>query len=57
MGIISIAHKGFSKTKIMLKAKLSYTQSNECITASLQHLLLEGVIKAIKVTYKSTPNG
>ncbi|MGD6807725.1 MAG: winged helix-turn-helix domain-containing protein [Candidatus Bathyarchaeia archaeon] len=57
MDILSIAAKGATKTKIMLKANLSFSQLNEYISFLLKHGLLEDKLCSRKVMYKPTVRG
>jgi predicted transcriptional regulator len=57
MEIIAIAKKETSKTRIMFKANLSYTQLNGYIDFLLHHNLLEKVVGSSKISYKATYKG
>jgi predicted transcriptional regulator len=57
MDILSIAVKGAPKTRIMLKANLSFSQLNEYISFLLNHRLLEGVTSCGKAIYRPTLKG
>jgi predicted transcriptional regulator len=57
MEIIDIAKKETSKTRIMFKANLSYTQLNGYIDFLLHHNLLEKIVGKNKIAYKATYKG
>jgi predicted transcriptional regulator len=57
MEIIDIAKKETSKTRIMFKANLSYTQLNGYIDFLLHHNLLERIAGKNKIAYKATYKG
>jgi predicted transcriptional regulator len=57
MDIIGIARKPTSKTHIMFKANLSFSQLNEYIGFLLQHNLLEKVVCDGKIFFKATKKG
>jgi predicted transcriptional regulator len=57
LDILSIAYKGASKTKIMHRGNLSFTQTNEYVEFLLEHKLLEEVPTGAKVVYKPTAKG
>ena len=57
MDILSIATKGAPKTRIMIKANLSYSQLNEYISFLINHGLLEETLINGKVVYKPTVKG
>ncbi len=55
--IIGIAKNGTSKTHIMFKANLSFSQLNQYISLLLQSGLLEVVCHGDKQTYRATSKG
>jgi predicted transcriptional regulator len=55
--IIGIARKGTSKTHIMFRANLSFSQLNQYLTLLLQANLLEKFRNGGKETYKATEKG
>lgn len=55
--IIEIANKGSSKTHIMFKANLSFSQLSEYIGFLLNYNLLSKVEDTGKTVYKSTERG
>jgi predicted transcriptional regulator len=57
MDILNISKKQTSKTRIMSKANLSYSQLNEYIDFLVNHGLLEVLISGGKVCYKVTKKG
>jgi predicted transcriptional regulator len=57
MEIIDIAKKETSKTRIMFKANLSYTQLNGYVDFLLHHNLLEKIVGKQKIRYKATCKG
>ena len=57
LDILSIAYKGASKTKIMHRGNLSFTQTNEYVEFLLEHKLLEEVSTGAKVVFKPTSKG
>jgi predicted transcriptional regulator len=57
MEIIDIAKKETSKTHIMFRANLSYSQLNEYVDYLLHHNLMEKVYSNRKIRYKATCKG
>jgi len=57
MDILSIAAKGAPKTRIMLKANLSFSQLSEYISFLLDHGLLEEASVGGKAVYRATFKG
>jgi predicted transcriptional regulator len=57
MEIVSIAQKGTTKTHIMFRANLSFSQLNEYIGFLLKHNLLEKTISNGKTQYRATVKG
>jgi len=57
MDILNISKKQTSKTRIMFKANLSYSQLNEYIDFLVNHDLLETLSSEGKVWYKVTQKG
>jgi predicted transcriptional regulator len=57
MDILNISKKQTSKTRIMSKANLSYSQLNEYIDFLVNHSLLETLSSGGKVYYKVTKKG
>jgi predicted transcriptional regulator len=57
MEIIAIAKKETSKTRIMFKANLSYTQLNGYLDFLLHHNLLEKIVGKRRISYKATYKG
>jgi predicted transcriptional regulator len=55
--IINLAKKGISKTHIMFKANLSFTQLNQYIDSLSNADLIEKIVINGKVVYKATPKG
>jgi predicted transcriptional regulator len=55
--IIVITMKGASKTQIMYKANLSFSQLKRYLALLLQRSLLEKSVRNGRVIYKSTPKG
>jgi len=55
--IVEIAKRGTSKTHIMFKANLSFTQLNEYIGFLMKHNLLSRSKDERKTVYKSTKKG
>lgn len=55
--IIDVAKKGASKTQIMSKANLSFSQTNQYISVLWQTSLLEKFTFNGKEFYKPTPKG
>jgi predicted transcriptional regulator len=55
--IIDIAKKGTSKTHIMFKANLSFSQLNQYLSALCQSSLLEKFTSNGREFYKATPKG
>jgi predicted transcriptional regulator len=55
--IINLAKKGISKTHIMFKANLSFSQLNQYIESLSNAGLIEKTAINGKVVYKSTPKG
>jgi predicted transcriptional regulator len=55
--IISLAKKGISKTHIMFKANLSFSQLNQYLESLSDAALLEKIAIGGKVVYKATPKG
>jgi len=55
--IISLAKRGISKTHIMFKANLSFSQLNQYIESLSNADLLEKIAINGKVVYKATPKG
>jgi predicted transcriptional regulator len=57
MDILSIATKGSSKTRIMIKANLSFSQLNEYLAFLMKHGLLEEAPAGGKIVYRPTLKG
>jgi predicted transcriptional regulator len=57
MEIIKIAKEETSKTRIMFKANLSYTQLNGYIDFLLHHNLIEKIVGKNKIAYRATYKG
>ena len=57
MDIVCIAKKETSKTHIMFKANLSFSQLNEYIGYLLDHNLLEAKVSKGRISYKATLKG
>ena len=57
MEIISIAKSGTTKTNIMFKANLSFSQLNEYISFLLKHRLLQKTLCGNKTFYTPTTKG
>lgn len=57
MDIVAIAEKGTSKTHIMSKANLSFSQLKEYIGFLVQHHLLERISTKGRTVYKTTHRG
>lgn len=55
--IVGIAKNGTSKTHIMFKANLSFSQLNQYISLLLQSGLIERISHNDRQTYKATPKG
>lgn len=55
--ILSIAKPGVSKTSIMYRANLSFSQLNQYLTAMLQSQLLEKSVNNGKIVYCPTEKG
>jgi predicted transcriptional regulator len=57
MDIIGIAKKGVSKTHIMFRANLSFSQLNEYLEFLLNHDLIEVASEDGRMVYKPTEKG
>lgn len=57
MDIIGIAKKGVSKTHIMFRANLSFSQLNEYLEFLLDHNLIGVASEAGRMVYKPTEKG
>lgn len=57
MDILCISKKGTSKTHIMFKANLSFSQLNEYTNFLVQHHFLEPIGNGNKLIYKTTQRG
>ena len=57
MDILCIAKKGTSKTQIMFKANLSFSQLNGYINFLVQHHFLEVIGSKSELIYKTTSKG